>query len=82
MAAVTGTMAPDTILYSDNVLPVNYQGSVAVATTLPTAITLDNTNLAHGPREQNQPAPAPVSMNHATIRPRGFLGKHSTSFGG
>jgi hypothetical protein len=33
--AVTGTAATDTILYSDNVLPVNYQGSVAVATALP-----------------------------------------------
>jgi hypothetical protein len=36
------------ILYSDNVLPVNYQEPIAVATTLPTAITLGNTNFAQG----------------------------------
>jgi hypothetical protein len=33
-------------LYSDNVLPVNYQGSVAVATPLPTATTMGNVNFA------------------------------------
>jgi hypothetical protein len=38
--AVTGTTATDTILYSDMV--VNYQGSVAVATSLPTPGTLGN----------------------------------------
>jgi len=41
--AVTGTTSTDTILYSDNLLPVMYQGSVAVAVTLPTASTLGNT---------------------------------------
>lgn len=41
--AVTGATATDTILYSDAGFPVNYQGSVAVAVTLPTATTLGNT---------------------------------------
>lgn len=44
--AVTGTTATDTLLYSDNLLPVNYQGSVAVAVTLPTATTLANSKFA------------------------------------
>jgi hypothetical protein len=44
--AVTGTTSTDTILYSDNLLPVDYQGSVAVAVTLPTATTLANTKFA------------------------------------
>lgn len=42
--AVTGTTATDTILYSDAGFPVNYQGSVAVAVTLPTGTTLGNSN--------------------------------------
>lgn len=42
--AVTGTTSTDTILYSDNSQAVNYTGSVAVATTLPTATTLNNAN--------------------------------------
>lgn len=42
--AVTGTTSTDTILYSDNVHDVDYQGSVAVAVTLPTGTTLGNSN--------------------------------------
>ncbi|MGC1188160.1 MAG: hypothetical protein WA871_12285 [Candidatus Acidiferrales bacterium] len=38
--AVTGTTSTDTILYSDSI--VEYQGSVAVATALPTPATLGN----------------------------------------
>ena len=38
--AVTGTTNTDTILFSDNVLPVKYQGSVAVSVSLPTQTTL------------------------------------------
>jgi hypothetical protein len=40
--AVTGTTATDTVLFSDAGFPVNYQGSVAVAVTLPTGTTLGN----------------------------------------
>jgi hypothetical protein len=44
--AVTGTTSTDTILVTDDVLPVVYQGSVAVATALPTATTLGITGFA------------------------------------
>lgn len=40
--AVTSTTATDTILFSDNVHDVDYQGSVAVAVTLPTGTSLGN----------------------------------------
>lgn len=40
--AVTGTTSSDTILYSDNANDVDYQGSVAVAVSLPTPTTLNN----------------------------------------
>ena len=41
---VGGTTSTDTILYSDNDNVVEYQGSVAVATALPTPTTLVNMN--------------------------------------
>ena len=43
--AVTGAASSDTVLYSDNGGPVWYQGSVAVAVTLPTAISLGNVGM-------------------------------------
>lgn len=43
--AVTGTTSTDTILYSDNASNVDYQGSVSVAVSLPTATTLGNSQL-------------------------------------
>jgi hypothetical protein len=42
--AVTGTTATDTLLYSDNNNMVKYEGSVAVAVTLPTPTSLTNSN--------------------------------------
>jgi hypothetical protein len=44
--AVLGTTSTDTILYSDNTSRVAYQGSVAVATSLPTPTTLGNSTFA------------------------------------
>ncbi|MHB1952141.1 MAG: beta strand repeat-containing protein [Sulfobacillus sp.] len=41
---VSGTTATDTILYSDNDTQVEYDTSVAVAVTLPTATTMGNPN--------------------------------------
>jgi Protein of unknown function (DUF2961) len=41
---VSGSTSTDTVLYSDNAGLVNYQGTVAVATALPTPATLGNTN--------------------------------------
>ncbi|HKV28339.1 MAG TPA: glycosyl hydrolase family 28-related protein [Candidatus Acidoferrales bacterium] len=43
---VTGTTATDTIVFGDNLNPVYYQGSVAVATALPTPTTLGNTGFS------------------------------------
>jgi hypothetical protein len=40
--SVAGTTSTDTILYSDSNDSVEYQGSVAVAVTVPTATTLGN----------------------------------------
>jgi hypothetical protein len=42
--SVNGTTSTDTILYSDNNEPVDYQGSVAVAVSLPTPTTLGNSH--------------------------------------
>jgi hypothetical protein len=39
---VTGTTSTDTIAYTDNLEPVIYNGSVAVAVSLPTPTTLNN----------------------------------------
>jgi trimeric autotransporter adhesin len=44
--AVVGTTSTDTILYSDNTSRVSYQGSVAVAVSLPTPTTLGNQTFA------------------------------------
>lgn len=40
--AVTGTTSTDTILFGDNLEDVDYQGSVAVAVSLPTPTSLNN----------------------------------------
>jgi hypothetical protein len=41
--SVSGATSTDTVLFSDNNEPVEYQGSVAVAVALPTPTTLQNT---------------------------------------
>ncbi len=41
---ITGSTSTDTVLYSDNGATVDYQGTAAVATALPTPTTLGNAN--------------------------------------
>ncbi|MHB1953097.1 MAG: beta strand repeat-containing protein [Sulfobacillus sp.] len=70
---VSGTTATDTILYSDNDTQVEYDTSVAVAVTLPTATTLGNphfysllNNFTTGTGEVVTVTPTTWTVNGAT----------------
>ena len=63
---VTGTTATDTILASDCGNPVVYSGSVAVAVTLPTAITLGNVFCAFTLTNQTSGASTALTVTPTT----------------
>jgi len=64
--AVTGATSTDTILYSDNTSVVTYEGSVAVAVTLPTPATLENSAFTTVLANQTSGAGTAVTVTPAT----------------